>query len=525
MSDRRDIPSLLATRQNYQLDWATLQSAVEVREGYSELARLIAAERALDTSLDMPGPPDVDPDMAVNEEAAAAEAPDTGNISPAHLVTFGDLLHQRCEVARVRIADRREAIALFTAGQTALDAGDFDQAVAALSAASSRAPGSRLIDSEVSRCTGALNDARREINGEEAALQDSDHGLVRALACAMAQARSLIARGEGHRAIGRLRDFATEFPNLTALQTELDRVRREVGNTPFESAGDPVSQLDTVIMPAALDPVPVLPAAEADQAQPRSGTRVVLRWPESPAGRGSRNLITVIFAGATGLALLTSPVWLPALVSRNSAPQTAQPATDPRRVADSDALGMRGTMQSRSTSLMGELPASGAAWQMPSQSLDFVGALEEARTFRDAEGRFQFDYPGWDWTVSPGAEPAVVVVEKPDGASIRIEHDLTSTPDLSSAALIDEESRLVFEREPQADRLTLRVPRPASPLIVLDYRRPTDSGWEQVRQYSRIEGQEIFRLVASAPADSFTLVEGVFNLVARSFTPRPDRSH
>lgn len=168
-----------------------------------------------------------------------------------------------------------------------------------------------------------------------------------------------------------------------------------------------------------------------------------------------------------------------------------------------------------------------AGWPPPQTSpLDLANVSGDSRPYRDEAGRFAFNYPARQWKVINGMGSTLVSVDNKNGASIRIDairlNDSLFMPEQAESIAIVE-TRLLEQHTRDATQIIVRKPRPAVPLVIIDYQQQGSNGVEKVRQYSCIRGRDLFRIVASAPTDIFPLVEGVFDQLARSFKPAPAR--
>ncbi len=514
---------------SWPADWETLKLAVQIRDHYAELLKLIETERSLFAELNMSQPPWTAGDEPLPEELLHEAVP--SSLPPARLLALTEVIRQRRDAANERIARMRQALALIASGQALLDAANLEPAVAAFERASSLAPASAVAIAALARCHQAKADARAALAAHQSlassvASNDASDAPVTQLAGAFAQARSLAARGEPNAAVGRLRDLATDFPGLPGVMLELERLRTESG-ADRQHVGRELDHLQdpwTGSPPMGLRPEDGVSGDSPSQPPPP----VAIPSEPAPAVTVTRNWITVVVAGASGLALLASPAWVPALMSMLRSPQSLERSESAER--RSGASGVPAPIATIGTrpdgtaeSLIGVDSRIEPRTAFPVRWLDFVGVMKDGMTYRDPEGRFRLDYPSRTWRLETSEPPFIVTLSDNDGnAAMRVELGPASARDRDPDRLVQHELARIHEADAGVEEIVLRKPRPALPLVVVDYRRPTGSDWEQVRHYLRVDGPQPYRLVAIAPVNRFTLVEGVFNLVARSFEPEPD---
>jgi hypothetical protein len=159
----------------------------------------------------------------------------------------------------------------------------------------------------------------------------------------------------------------------------------------------------------------------------------------------------------------------------------------------------------------------------------WLGA-QAMQAYRDPAGRFTLEYPKKDWQVFPGGGSTLATIGGNKGkSSVQIEYFKLNAPikvDENYDLIVGIETDFVRDRQPGADQIKGAPKRPdLKDIVVLDYVRPGAAGADRIRQYSIINGVNLFRVSCVAPASDFAKLEPVFERIAKSFmitsAPRP----
>lgn len=138
--------------------------------------------------------------------------------------------------------------------------------------------------------------------------------------------------------------------------------------------------------------------------------------------------------------------------------------------------------------------------------------------------RFRVDLPDKDWRVVPGGvNTLATLTHREEPVAIVVEYEqlrIALTADEVDATFAELEASAIKEREPNATGLASTIVQAGRrKMVVVTYQRRGTAGPEQVRVVVLVQGQNLYRLVCSAPAKEFPRYAPVFQLVAESFTP------
>lgn len=138
--------------------------------------------------------------------------------------------------------------------------------------------------------------------------------------------------------------------------------------------------------------------------------------------------------------------------------------------------------------------------------------------------RFRVDAPEKDWRLVPaGINTPGGIVHKDGRAAVIIEHELLQI-DLRAEEIdgnfAELELATIKERERDGSGFASRVAQVGRRrAVVVDYKRRSPAGEEQVRVFEVTEGRHLYRLVAVAPSAQFAKYSATFDVVCQSFTP------
>lgn len=138
--------------------------------------------------------------------------------------------------------------------------------------------------------------------------------------------------------------------------------------------------------------------------------------------------------------------------------------------------------------------------------------------------RFRVDLPEKDWRLVPGGVNTLGTLAHEDQpVAIVIEYEqlrIALNADEIDATFAELEAGAIKEREPNAAGLAGSIVQTGRrKMAVVNYQRRGIAGPEQVRVLVLVQGQGLYRLVCSAPANQFARYAAVFQRVAESFTP------
>lgn len=141
------------------------------------------------------------------------------------------------------------------------------------------------------------------------------------------------------------------------------------------------------------------------------------------------------------------------------------------------------------------------------------------KAFQD---RFTCAYPAKDWEVVPGGAAALVTLtHKKHEATIVVEYQPMQI-ELAPSEIDDNFAKLEVEpigaRQTEVSGLNSKIlDVNGHRAIVIEYSRRGASGPEHVRQYSLPIGKNLYRLIGSAPNQSFEKYAPTFEVAAQSF--------
>jgi len=145
--------------------------------------------------------------------------------------------------------------------------------------------------------------------------------------------------------------------------------------------------------------------------------------------------------------------------------------------------------------------------------------------YQDPYGRFALRHPN-NWRGLFGVGPTLAVIVEKDGKAavfveyLRLQQPLDSTRDYDLIVQIERE--LITERVPKADQVAPVAPRPELPgVVTLEFTRPGPKGADRIRQFSVVNGADLFRILCVAPAPEFARFAPIFEQLVRSFTGSP----
>jgi hypothetical protein len=141
------------------------------------------------------------------------------------------------------------------------------------------------------------------------------------------------------------------------------------------------------------------------------------------------------------------------------------------------------------------------------------------KVFQD---RFTCAYPAKDWDVVPGgASSLVTMTHKKHEATIVVEYQPMQI-ELAPSEIDDNFAKLEVEpisaRQSGVSGLSSKIlDVNGHRAIVIEYSRQGASGPEHVRQYSLPIGKQLYRVIGSAPNQSFEKYAPTFEVAAQSF--------
>jgi hypothetical protein len=149
-------------------------------------------------------------------------------------------------------------------------------------------------------------------------------------------------------------------------------------------------------------------------------------------------------------------------------------------------------------------------------------SAQDMRPFSDPSGRFTLQYPKKNWQVLPGGGSTLATLAEKNGrATVHIEYLRLNQPlkvDQDHDLIVQTESSLIRERQPGATGIQGGPERPDLPgFVSIDFTRPGASGPEHVRQFSVVQGNDLFRILCVARLNDFQKFETIFQQIARSF--------
>ena len=162
--------------------------------------------------------------------------------------------------------------------------------------------------------------------------------------------------------------------------------------------------------------------------------------------------------------------------------------------------------------------------QTPAQTDQMYGKNPklQVRPLKAPNGRFSMEYPRNDWIVLPGGGNVVLSLAQENGeAVVQVQYFMLKTalaPDEITDLFAQLEVDTLREQDQSAADFAPRVFDAGDRrLIIIQFTQPGFIGRNQVRQYSIPRGQDLYRLICSAPAAQFSKYSAIFSHVAASF--------
>jgi hypothetical protein len=142
------------------------------------------------------------------------------------------------------------------------------------------------------------------------------------------------------------------------------------------------------------------------------------------------------------------------------------------------------------------------------------------RTFKDAAGRFELEYPEKDWKLLPSGGSSLAVFARKDGPTLFVDYlrlaDRLTPGEID--AMPDMEVGRLKERQPKATGFKTEVlDSHAGRGVLIRYNRAVAAP-ETVLQYTIPVGQDLFRLNGVVPDKELTKYEAVIMHMLQSFT-------
>src|SRR6266403_2697465 len=135
------------------------------------------------------------------------------------------------------------------------------------------------------------------------------------------------------------------------------------------------------------------------------------------------------------------------------------------------------------------------------------------RTFKDASGRFELEYPEKDWNPFPVGGSAIAILSRNDRTATLV-IDLSrlteplAPPEVATNAQIEVES--LKEQQPKAKEFTSEIlDSKAGRGSLIRYARLGATGPERVMRYSVAVGLDLYRLDAVVPEGSLAKYEAI----------------
>lgn len=146
----------------------------------------------------------------------------------------------------------------------------------------------------------------------------------------------------------------------------------------------------------------------------------------------------------------------------------------------------------------------------------------QMQPYKSPGGRFSMEYPRKDWILLPGAGDVMMSLAQKNGeAVVLIERSQLRTalaPEEITDLFAQLEVDTLKDQDHDAADFQPRVFDAGDRrLIIIQYTQPGLSGRNVVRQYSIPHGQDLFRLICSAPAAQFPKYSAIFAHLAASF--------
>ncbi len=152
-----------------------------------------------------------------------------------------------------------------------------------------------------------------------------------------------------------------------------------------------------------------------------------------------------------------------------------------------------------------------------------LDAQGDTRPYSDPNGRFTVRYPRKNWQILPGGGSTLATLAEKNGrATVQIEFLRLDQPlrvEEDHDLIVQTESSLIRERQPAARQIQGLAARPDLPgMVSIDFTRPGAAGPERVRQFSVVNGQELYRILCVTRVNDFPKFQASFEQIARSFS-------
>jgi len=148
------------------------------------------------------------------------------------------------------------------------------------------------------------------------------------------------------------------------------------------------------------------------------------------------------------------------------------------------------------------------------------------RTFKDASGRFQLDYPTRDWSPFPAGGSAIAILARNDRAATVV-IDLARLAEPLAPAEIERNAQIEFEsvkeQQPKAKDFKSEIlDTKAGRASLIRYARIGANGPERVMHYSVAVGRDLYRLDGVVVEESLARYEPIVMHMLLSFKAPAD---
>jgi len=143
------------------------------------------------------------------------------------------------------------------------------------------------------------------------------------------------------------------------------------------------------------------------------------------------------------------------------------------------------------------------------------------KTFKDAAGRFELEYPAKDWNTLPTGGSAIVILSRNDRtATVVVDLSKLTEPlapaEVATNAQIEVEG--LKEQQPNAKEFTSEiVDSKSGRASLIRYARVGNNGPERVMRYSIGVGKDLYRLDAVVPEAALAKYEAILMHMLLSF--------
>ena len=149
----------------------------------------------------------------------------------------------------------------------------------------------------------------------------------------------------------------------------------------------------------------------------------------------------------------------------------------------------------------------------------------EFKVFDALKSVFTMQYPSRDWqAVSGGGSVLVSFAQRKSEATVVVERislrQALNADDVTDIFVAIEKDEILKRTPAAVISAATVVETGARRVVVVDFSRPGITGVETVRQYSMVEGMQLFRVVCSAQSAHFAKYEPIFSHMAQSFAAR-----